>query len=65
MRTHPAGTLAVKNTGEKELRFGIGYHPGFALPFDGAHTTRDYELRFDTPQTPAVIETGTGETRDL
>lgn len=58
-------TLAVKNTGEKELRFGIGYHPGFAFPFDEKHTTEDYELRFDTPQTPAVIETGAGEDAGL
>ncbi len=64
-------TLAVTNTGDKELRFGIGYHPGFALPFDDKHTTADYELRFDVPQTPVVIETGatsglvTGHTRVL
>lgn len=51
-------TLTVKNTGSDELRFGIGYHPGFALPFDKQHTTADYELRFDTPQSPVVIETG-------
>lgn len=53
-------TLAVKNTGGKELRFGVGYHPGFAFPFDEKHATADYELRFDTPQTPAVVETGAG-----
>lgn len=58
-------TLAVKNTGEKELRFGAGYHPGFAFPFDDQHSTEDYELRFDTPQTPAVVETGSGENAGL
>ena len=58
-------TLAVKNTGNAELRFGIGYHPGFALPFDDQHTTADYELRFDAPQTPVVIETGTGDIAGL
>ena len=62
-------TLAVKNTGADTLRFGIGYHPGFMLPFDGRHTTADYELRFDTPQTPLVQEMdggyGTGATHPL
>ena len=50
-------TVKVTNTGDKELRFGLGYHPGFVLPFDKQHTTEDYELRFDTPQTPVVSET--------
>ena len=64
-------TITVTNTGDKELRFGFGFHPGFALPFDDKHTTADYELRFDAPQTPVVIETGatsglvTGATRVL
>ena len=64
-------TIAVTNTGDRELRFGFGFHPGFALPFDEKHTTADYELRFDAPQTPVVIETGatsglvTGATRVL
>ena len=53
-------TLAVTNPGEEVLRFGIGYHPGFNLPFDEKHTTADYELRFDTPQTPVVQETEGG-----
>lgn len=64
-------TITVTNLGTEELRFGLGFHPAFALPFDDAHTTADYEFRFDTPQTPVVIETGastglvTGETRVL
>lgn len=49
-------TVTVVNTGAQVLRFGFGYHPGFVLPFDDAHTTADYELRFDTPQTPMVQE---------
>ena len=62
-------TITVTNPGTEELQFGLGFHPAFALPFDDAHTTADYEFRFDTPQTPVVIETGaatglvTGETR--
>ena len=47
-------TLAVTNTGSRELRFGMGSHPGFNLPFDAEHTTEDYELRFDTPQRAAT-----------
>ena len=63
--------VTVQNLDAKPLRFGLGYHPAFALPFDDQHTTQDYELRFDAPQTPVVIETGadtglvTGETRVL
>ncbi len=53
-------TLAVTNTGDKTLRFGAGYHPGFVFPFDDAHTTADYELRFDAPQTPLVQEVEAG-----
>ena len=56
--------VKVTNCGDKELRFGLGYHPAFAFPFDDRHTTQDYELRFDTPQTPVVrknIESGPDE----
>ncbi len=64
-------TITVTNTGDRELRFGFGFHPGFTLPFDETHVTEDYEFRFDAPQTPVVIETDpsvglvTGNTRVL
>ena len=48
-------TTTVKNLDDRELRFGLGYHPGYTLPFDDKHKTSDYELRFDTPQTPEVV----------
>ncbi len=48
-------TLTVENPGEDVLRFGIGYHPAYAIPFDGAHKATDYVLRFDTPQSPVCI----------
>ncbi len=48
--------VRVVNTGDKQLRFGLGYHPGFNLPFDEKHTTQDYELRFEVPQTPMVCD---------
>lgn len=58
--------VKVTNTGDKQLRFGLGYHPGFAFPFDDQHTTEDYELRFDGPQTPIVLENGhSGESAGL
>lgn len=50
-------TLKVENPGTEVLRFGIGYHPAFLCPFDGQHVTGDYQLEFDTPQTPVVVET--------
>ena len=49
-------TLTVENPGEGELRFGIGYHPAFSIPFDAAHTTTDYEFRFDQPESPMVLD---------
>ena len=48
-------TLAVYNPSEPELRFGIGYHPAFAIPFDDAHTHADYEFRFDELESPLCV----------
>ncbi len=50
-------TLTVENTDSKEFSFGIGFHPGFALPFDKNHTYKDYELRFEKNESPLCIET--------
>lgn len=47
--------LTVENPVEKELRFGIGYHPAFAIPFDDRHTTEDYEFRFDETESPLCV----------
>ena len=49
-------TLTVRNPGDTELRFGIGYHPAFNIPFDAAHTTADYEFRFDQPESPMILD---------
>ena len=49
-------TLQVENRNEGPMPYGIGYHPGFALPFDDAHTCADYEFRFDIPQSPLLID---------
>lgn len=48
-------TLCVENPAEEELRFGIGYHPAFNVPFDGAHTITDYEFRFDALESPLCV----------
>ncbi len=49
-------TLTVKNPSDTELRFGIGYHPAFNIPFDANHTTEDYEFRFDQPESPMILD---------
>lgn len=48
-------SLTVENTGEDTLRFGIGYHPAFAVPFDERHTTADYEFRFEREESPLCV----------
>ena len=48
-------TLTVENPVEEQLRFGIGYHPAFAIPFDDKHTTEDYEFRFDELESPLCV----------
>ena len=44
-------TLTVTNPADaaEELRFGIGYHPAFRIPFDDQHTTPEYEISFAQP----------------
>ncbi len=62
-------TVRVVNDGDEEMPFAIGFHPGFACPFDEMHKASDYVLRFEQPESPTVIETGeedglvTGKTR--
>ena len=47
--------LRVENLDDEAFSFGIGYHPGFAIPFDDQHTYTDYEFRFDVPQSPLCL----------
>ena len=51
-------TLTITNPADaaEELRFGIGYHPAFRIPFDDKHTTTDYEFRFDQPESPMILD---------
>ncbi len=53
-------TLTVENHDDEEMPFGIGYHPAFRLPFDDQHTYEDYELRFDTEESPLCLDTSEG-----
>ena len=48
-------TLTVENLDEEVMPFGIGYHPGFAIPFDKNHTAEDYELRFSETESPLCV----------
>ncbi|MGN0984029.1 MAG: aldose 1-epimerase family protein [Gemmiger sp.] len=48
-------TLTVDNPAEEQLRFGIGYHPAFAIPFDDQHTTEDYEFQFEALESPLCV----------
>ena len=53
---HHTLTVANPETAAEELRFGIGYHPAFRIPFDASHTTTDYEFRFDQPESPMILD---------
>ncbi len=48
-------SLTVENLDGENMPFGIGYHPGFALPFDDKHTATDYELRFSDVESPLCL----------
>ena len=49
--------VSVRNTGKETLRFGLGFHPGFTLPFDDKHTDADYDILFDTVESPLCLNT--------
>ena len=48
-------TLTVENLDSDKLHFGIGYHPGYAIPFDDKHVATDYELRFSEAESPICL----------
>ena len=50
-------TLTVENRDEEPMAYGIGFHPGFALPFDQDHTPSDYVLQFDSLESPLCLGT--------
>lgn len=45
----------VKNTGEKEMYFSIGFHTGYRCPFDDKHSILDYSIVFDQEETPLEL----------
>lgn len=49
-------SLKVTNNGKEPMNFGIGFHPGFNVPFDSKHSTEDYEFRFEKPESPLIID---------
>lgn len=56
-------TVTVQNTAPQNgpmLPFNIGFHPAFALPFTAGKKTSDYEICFEKPESPILIETPNG-----
>lgn len=47
--------IDITNIDSRSWGFGLGFHPGFNLPFDDKHKTEDYCIEFDTPQSPEVL----------
>jgi len=45
----------VLNTGDREMHFGIGGHPGFLVPLEDGLAFTDYTLEFDTPCEPERV----------
>ena len=48
-------SLTVENLDSDKLHFGIGYHPGYTVPFDDQHVATDYELRFSETESPICL----------
>ncbi len=49
-------SVRIKNTGNKTMPFGLGYHPAFTCPFSADKRTSDYEIVFDSAQTIDLVE---------
>ena len=52
--------LTVENTDVESFKFGVGYHPAFAIPFDAEHTIADYEFRFSDMESPLCLDAPAG-----
>lgn len=48
-------TDRVENSGEKLMYFGLGGHPGFRAPLDGAGSFEDCYLEFGWPSAPSRV----------
>lgn len=49
-------TCLVENRNDRMMYFGLGGHPGFLVPLDGAGDFTDWKLVFDKPCTPTRID---------
>ena len=43
-------TYHIKNTGDKEMPFSFGLHPGFNCPLCEEERFEDYTMRFSNPE---------------
>ncbi|MEQ2427148.1 hypothetical protein DXC92_08670 [Clostridiales bacterium TF09-2AC] len=49
-------TYLVKNNGDRDMPFNVGYHPGFICPFEGgSQDIGDYALIFEREETPIQL----------
>lgn len=49
-------TYLVKNNGDRDMPFNVGYHPGFFCPFvRGSQNIEDYALVFEREETPIQL----------
>ncbi len=61
-------SISVKNTGERDMYFAWGGHPGFSLPLCRGFDFEDYSIIFSEPCSPVAMEitpdgyVGTGRT---
>ncbi|MDO4294455.1 MAG: aldose 1-epimerase family protein [Eubacteriales bacterium] len=48
-------TFAVENNDSRRMYFGVGGHPGFAVPLEKGLAFEDYCLRFDADKNPVRV----------
>ena len=58
-------TISVENTGEREMYFSVGGHPGFNLPLESGLQYEDYFLQFPEGATARRAECTPGDCRML
>lgn len=49
-------TFSVRNLSERALYFGVGGHPGFRVPMEEGLDFSDYQLMFDKPCQPRLVD---------
>lgn len=58
-------TISVENTGDQEMYFSVGGHPGFNLPLEPGLRYEDYFLQFPEGSTARRAECTSGDCRML